>query len=101
MEAVFDEELFIWHFCIGAPGSLDDLSVLRISPLNFDVAEGVWPPKSFSFCVHDSTRRLLHYLTDGVAPKYPFFVSPCPDPITPEKKFNRVQQALRKDDESL
>jgi len=102
METVCDEDLYIWHFFIGAPGSLNDLNVFRISPLYFDVVEGVWPPKLFSFCVNGRTRRLLYYLTDGVYSKYPFFVSPYPNPITPtEKSFNRLQEALRKDVERL
>jgi len=102
METVCDEDLYIWHFFIGAPGSLNDLNVLRISPLYFDVVEGVWPPKSFSFCVNGRSRRLLYYLTDGVYLKYPFFVSPYPNHITPaEERFNRLQEALRKDVERL
>jgi len=30
METVCDEDLYIWHFFIWAPGSLNDLNVLRI-----------------------------------------------------------------------
>jgi len=102
METVCDENLYIWHIFIGAPGSLNDLNVLRISSLYFDVVEGVWPPRSFSFCVNGRTRRLLYYLTDGVYPQYPFLVSPYPNPITPtEKSFNRLQEALRNDVERL
>jgi len=83
METVCDEDLYIWHIFIGAPGSLNDLNVLRISPAYFDAVEGVWPPKSFSFCVNGCSRRLLYYLTDGAYSKYPFFVSPYPNPILP------------------
>jgi len=99
---VCDEDVYIWQFFIKAPGSLNDLNVLRISPLYFDVVEGVWLPKSFSFCVNGRSRRFLSYLTDGVHSKYPFFVSPYPNPIIPtEKIFNRPQEALRKDVERL
>jgi len=102
METVCYEDLYIWYIFIGAPGSLNDLNVLRISPLYFDVVEGLWPPRSFSFCVSGRTRLLLYYLTDGVYPKYPFFVSPYPNPITPtEESLNRLQEALRKDVERL
>jgi len=87
---------------ISLSGRLNDLNVLRISPLYFDVVEGVWPPKSCTFCVNGRSRRLLYYLTDGVYPKYTFFVSPHPNPITPaEKNFNRLQEVLRKDVERL
>jgi len=102
METVCDEDLYIWHFFIGAPGSLNDLNVLRTLLLYFDVVKRVWPPKSFSLCFNGRSRRLLHYLTDGAYPKYPFFVSPYPNPITPaENIFNRPQEALRKDVERL
>jgi len=102
METVCDEDLYIWHFFIGALGSFNDLNVLRISPLYFDVVEGVWPPRSFSFCVNGRSRCLLYYLTDGVYLKYPFFVSPYPNRIIPaEKCFKRLQEALRKDVERL
>jgi len=60
METVCDEDIDIWHFCIGAPGSLNDLIVFRISPLYVDVVEGAWLPKSFSFCVYGLSRRLLY-----------------------------------------
>ena len=90
------------HFFIGTSASLNDLNVMRISLLYFDVLEGVWTPKSFSFCVYGRSRRLLYYLTDGVFSKYPFFVSPYRNPITPrENIFNRLQEALRKDVERL
>jgi len=59
MKTVCDEDLYICHFFIGAPGSLNVLNVLRISPLYLDVVEGVSPPKSFSFCVNGRSRRFL------------------------------------------
>jgi len=76
METVCDEGPYIWHFFSGAPGNLNDLNVFCISPLYFDVAEGVWPPRSFSSCVNRRTRRLLYYPSDIVYPKYPLFISP-------------------------
>jgi len=88
METVCDEDLYIWHFLIAAPGSLNDLNVLRISPLYFDVVDGVWAPRSFSFCVNGRTRRLLYYFSDGVYPKCPFFCFSVPQPHhTHRKKF--------------
>jgi len=102
IETVFDEDLHICHFSIGAPGSLNDLNVLCISPLYFDVVEGVWPTKSFCFCDSGLPHRSLYYLPDCVYPKYPIFVSPYQNPITPaENSFKRLQEALRKDFERL
>jgi len=35
METVCDENLWIWHFFVGCPGSHNDLNVMHVSPLYF------------------------------------------------------------------
>jgi len=37
IEAVCDEDLWIWHLFVGAPGSLNDMNVMHQSPLYVDV----------------------------------------------------------------
>lgn len=102
METVCDEDLYIWHFFIGTPGSNNDLNFLRQSPLYHDVISGWWPPRSFPYTLNGRTRSLLYYLADGVYPRYPFFATPYPTPQTPQDRtFNRLQEALRKDVERL
>jgi len=40
VEAVCDEDLWIWHLFVLAPGSLNDINVLNQSPLYLDVTAG-------------------------------------------------------------
>jgi len=101
-EAVCDEDLWIWHLFVGAPGSLNDINVLNQSPLYLNVTAGRWPPRGVIFTVNGITRQLPNYLFHGINPRYAFLVSPYPMPMTEEAKtFNRLQEAIRKDFERL
>ena len=44
MEAVCDEDLWIWHLFVGCPGSQNDLNVMHASPLYLSVTGGEWLP---------------------------------------------------------
>jgi len=102
IEAICDEDTWIYHIFAGSPGSLNDINVLYQSPMYMGVVTGKWPPRDFSFTVNGNTRTLLYYLVDGIYPLYSFFVAPYPSPQTPKKRtFNRLQEALRKDVEQL
>jgi len=102
VDAVCDEDLWIWHLFVGAPGSLNDINVLNQSPLYLDVTAGRWPPRGVTFTVNRITRTLTEYLVDGIYPRYAFFVSAHPMPMTDEAKtFNRLQEAIRTDVERL
>ena len=102
VEAVCDEDLWIWHLLVGAPGSLNDTNVMNQSPHYLDVTAGRWPPRDVPFSINGTTRTLPYYLVDGIYPRYAFLVSPHPMPLTDEAKtFNRLQEAIRKDVERL
>lgn len=102
MEAVCDEDLYIWHLFVGCPGSMNDINVLQQSPLYQDVTAGLWPPRDQPFTVNGVTRTLLYYLVDKIYPHYAFFVQAYANPDTDKKRiFNRLQEALRKDAERL
>jgi len=102
VEAVCDEDLWIWLLVVGAPGSLNDIIVMNQSPLYLDVTAGRWPPRDVPFSSNGITRTLPYYLEDGIYPRYVFLVSPHPMPMTHEAKtFNRLQEAIRKDVERL
>jgi len=102
IEAICDEDTWIYHIFAGSPGSLNDINVLYQSPLYMDVITGKWPPRDFPFTVNGNTRTLLYYLVDGIYPRFAFFVAPYPNPQTREQRtFNRLQEALRKDVERL
>ena len=102
VEAVCDEDLWIWRLFVGSPNSLNDIDVLNRSPLYLDVTAGRWPPRDVPSTVNGTIRTLLYYLVDGIYPRYAFQVSPHPMPMTEEAKtFNRLQEAIRRDVERL
>jgi len=102
VEAVCDEDLWVWHLFVGAPGSLNDINVMQQSPLYLDVTGGRWPPRGTPFTINGRTRTLPYYLVDGIYPRYAFLMSPHPKPSTEEQTtFNRLQEAIRKDVERL
>ena len=102
IEAICDEDTWIYHIFSGCPGSLNDINVLYESPLYMDVITGKWPLRDCLLTVNGNTRTLLHYLVDGIYPRFAFFFAPYPNPQTREQQtFNRLQDALRKDVESL
>ena len=102
IEAICDEDTWIYHIFSGCPGSLNDINVLYQSPLYMDVITGKWPPRDCPFTVNGNTRTLLYYLVDGIYPRFAFFVAPYPNPQTREQRtFNRLQEALYKDVERL
>jgi len=102
IEAVCDEDLWVWHLFVGAPGSLNDINVMHQSPLYLDVTGGRWPPRNHPYTINGNTRHLPYYLVDGIYPRFSFLISPHPKPSTEEQTtFNRLQEALRKDVERL
>jgi len=102
IEAIFDEDTWIYHIFAGCPGSLNDTNVLYQSPLYMDVITGKRPPRDCRFTVNGHARTLLYYLVDGIYPRFGFFVAPYLNPQSREQRtFNRLQEALRKDVEHL
>jgi len=102
VEAVCDEDLWVWHLFVGAPGSLNDINVMQQSPLYLVVTGFRRPPRGTPFTLNGRTRTLLYYLVDSIYPRYAFLMSPHPEPSTEEQTtFNRLQEAIRKDVERL
>jgi len=102
VEAVCDEDLWVWHLFVGAPGSLSDIKVMQQSPLYLDVTGGRWPPRGTPFNINGRTRTLPYYPVDGIYPRYAFLMSPHPKTSTKEQTTcNRLQEAIRKDMERL
>jgi len=102
VEAVCDEDLWVWHLFEGAPGSLNDINVMHQSPLYLDISGGRWPPRNKPYTINGHTRTLPFYLVDGIYPRFAFLISPHPKPSTEEQTtFNRLQEAIRKDVERL
>jgi len=102
IEAVCDEDLWVWHLYVGSPGGLNDLNVMHQSPLCLDVTAGRWPPRNMPYTINGRTTTLPCYLVDGIYPRFAFLMSPHPQQALVEQKtFNRLQEAIRKDVERL
>jgi len=98
VKGVFDEDLWVWHLYLGAPGSLNDMNFMQQSPLYLDVTGGRWPPRGTPFTISGRTRTLPYYLVIGIYLCYAFLMSPHPKLSTEEQTtFNRLQEAIRKD----
>ena len=85
IEAVCDEDLWIWHLFVGAPGSTSDINVIHQSSLYLDATGGRWPPRNRSYTINGRTRTLPYYLFDGIYPRFAFLISPHPKPSTEEQ----------------
>jgi len=102
IEAICDEDTWIYQNFAGSPGSLNYVNGVYQSPMYMDDVTGKWPMSDCSLTVNGNTLTFLYYLVDGVYPRFAFFVAPYRNPQTPEQQtFNRLQEALRKDVERL
>jgi len=102
VEAVCDEDMWVRHIFVRAPGRLNDINVMQQSPLYLDVTGGRWPPRGTPFTINGRTHTLPYYLVDGIYPRYDFLMSQHPKPSTEEQRtFHCLQEAIRKDLERL
>eukprot|EP00168_Porphyra_purpurea_P007993 TRINITY_DN20035_c0_g1_i1.p1 TRINITY_DN20035_c0_g1~~TRINITY_DN20035_c0_g1_i1.p1 ORF type:complete len:177 (-),score=23.29 TRINITY_DN20035_c0_g1_i1:437-967(-) len=102
VEAVCDEDLWVWHLFAGAPGSLNDISVMNQSPLYLDITGGRWPPRNHPYTVSGGTRHSPYLLVHGIHPRFSLLIPAHPKPTTEEQTtLDRLQEALRNDVERL
>lgn len=102
LETFCDEDLWIWHIFAGSHGSNKDLNVLAHSTLMVNVNRGLWPPPGPQYTVKGTVLNTPFYLVDGIYLRYSFRVSSHANPTSaPERDFNRLQEAMRKDMEHL
>ncbi|XP_021733024.1 uncharacterized protein LOC110699819 [Chenopodium quinoa] len=96
LEAVADQDLWIWHAFFGMPGSCNDLNFLYRSPVFDDVLQGRAPP--INFWVNGRQYELAYYLADGIYPKWPTFIQGITHPqVQKDKLFADQQVTVRKD----
>jgi hypothetical protein len=103
LEAMCDYHGFLWHVSYGYSGTLNDRTILDLSPLlerlidgSFDAVEtasGVVP-----FKVGKEFFDKSFILVDGIYPQYSRFVGGIKEPITEnEKNYTSWQEGARKD----
>lgn len=96
LEAICDNELWIWHASFGWPGSMNDLNILDRSDLFDSVLRGESP--SVQFVVNDKTFSSVYYLVDGIYHRWACFQGTIAHPNTKkEKAFASAQESQRKD----
>jgi len=96
LEAVASEDLWIWHSFFGLPGSLNDINVLRRSPLFQRLTSGTSPP--IEYTVNGNKYTMGYYLADGIYPSWATFVKSYRNPQDNKKShFTQAQEAARKD----
>ena len=96
LEAVADQETWIWHAFFGMPGSLNDINVVNRSPLMNKIANDELSP--VQFVANGRTYNYGYYLADGIYPKWQTFVKPLKKPEGKKNlDFHNAQAAARKD----
>jgi len=89
VEAVCDEDLWVWHLFVGAPGSLNDINVMHQSPLYLEDTGGRWPPRSKPYTINAHTRTLPYYLVDEIYRRFALLTSYIPKP-SPEEQTTSI-----------
>ncbi|KAK1630095.1 hypothetical protein QYE76_004410 [Lolium multiflorum] len=83
LEAVADQETWIWHAFFGMPGSCNDINVLQRSPLMTRLAMREGPLVEFEANGHKYNYG--YFLADGIYPRWQTFVKPI---IQPREHFD-------------
>lgn len=96
LEAVASQDLWIWHAYFGCPGTLNDISILKRSPIFHQLTNNDSPDVEFK--VNGNAYTMGYYLADGIYPDYATLIKTMKAPSSPkEKLFAKRQEAVRKD----
>ena len=103
LEAICDYHLWFWHASFGFCGSLNDKTILDLSPFLRALVDGSFVKKeeasgAVPFKIGDEEFNLLYVLVDGIYPQLSRFVQGMSNPVyRDEKKFTAWQESVRKD----
>jgi hypothetical protein len=96
LEAIADEELWIWHAFFGLPGVNNDINVLERSPLGLDLID--FKLHDVSFQVNGNEYRQPYLLADSIYPNWTCFVKTIQTPQSDKRSyFAKRQESCRKD----
>ena len=107
LEALADHHLWVWHFAYGFAGSMNDINVMKQSPLFQRFINGHFhrleeSAKVTPYFIGTQQFNSLFVLVDGIYPAYSRFVRSMKRPVTAEEKFfAKWQEACRKDIERV
>jgi hypothetical protein len=91
LEVVASHDLWIWHAFFGFLGSLNDINVLRRSPLFDSLTSGTAPQ------VNGNKYTMGYYLADGIYPAWATFVKAFQNPQGNKKlHFTKAQESSKK-----
>jgi Plant transposon protein len=103
LEAISDHHLWFWHTSFGYAGTLNDLSILNLSPFTESLKNGTFSELEkraglVPFEIDGEMFTKLFVLVDGIYPTYSRFVKGNSNPILEEEKiFTAWQESSRKD----
>jgi len=99
-ETVADKDLYLWHFYIGLPGTMNDLNVMAFSPFFNSMTSGSFPP-AILYTVNGVERTLPYVLRDGIYPKWAILICTSTGESEKEQYFASRQEGRRKDAERI
>lgn len=103
LEAISDYHLFFWHASYGYTGSLNDKTILSLSPLLDRLIDGEFEKVeresgAIPFLINGQPFHESWITVDGIYPKYSRFVRGIKEPYTEnQKRYTKWQEATRKD----
>jgi hypothetical protein len=96
VEAVGNQDLWIWHAFFGVAGTHNDINVLMRPHVFAKLAEG--QASAVNFEINDNSYNKGYYPADGIYPQWSIFVKTIHAPNSKmQSHFAKCQEACRKD----
>jgi Plant transposon protein len=101
LEAISDYHMWFWHAAYGYAGTLNDLSILALSPFFASLLDGsfeIIEQSVVPFRIGVQEFQKMYILVDGIYPKYSRFVHGIKEPVgAHQQRYTAWQEASRKD----
>jgi Plant transposon protein len=102
LEAIADYHMWFWHAAYGYAGTLNDRTILNMSPFLDMLVDGSFEDlekeAAVAYTIGGDEFTKMYILVDGIYPKYSRFVHGIKQPSNKDqKKYTKWQEASRKD----